>query len=81
MTDLQFNFLIQVAQVTPEQREEFIARPDYQDIVKSLGNVSREVLNVLLGNRVGGNVAKAWLSLVTQAASQDTASLKTKRSS
>lgn len=70
MTDMQFNFLVRVAQTEPAARQELLTNPDYQTMSRRLGSVRKEVLEVLLGSRYPGNVAKAWLSLVKQAAAQ-----------
>lgn len=73
MNDMHFNFLVKVAQTKPEERQDLVSDPTFQVSAKALGSVSKEVLEILLGNRQPGSVAKAWLSLVMQAAEERTA--------
>jgi hypothetical protein len=72
MNDMQFNFLVKVAQTKPDERQGLLLNPDYQIAAKKLGGVSEEVLGILLGTRRPGNLAKAWISLVTQTAAERT---------
>ncbi len=76
MNDMQFTFLVKVAQTKPEDRQNLLLNPEYQASAKKLGSVSKEVLGMLLGTRQAGNVAKAWLSLVSQAAAERTSNTR-----